>query len=316
MGASLSHRGPDDSGQWSHPEAGIGLAFRRLAILDLSPAGHQPMMSASGRYVIVFNGEVYNFTALRRQLQANDPTLTFRGRSDTEVMLAAIEAWGLEGAVERFLGMFAFALWDRTERRLHLVRDRLGVKPLYYAWTRDTFLFGSELKALRAFPAFRPEIDRGALALLMRHNYIPAPYTIFKGCYKVPPATILTVRAGQIAPPAATPYWSAKAVAERGVAEPFRGSSAEAADQLDALLRDAVQLRMVADVPLRGFLSGGIDSSLVVALMQAQSSRQVKTFPSGSPRMPTTKLTTPGQSLSIWGRTTRSSTSPPKKRLR
>lgn len=279
MAGTLRHRGPDDGGEWADAPAGIAFGFRRLSIVDLSPAGHQPMASASGRYVIAFNGEVYNFEALRQTLASQGAAPAFRGHSDTEVMLAAIEAWGLEAAVQRFVGMFAFALWDRAERVLHLVRDRLGIKPLYYGWAGDTLLFGSELKALRAHPAFRPEIDRDVLTLLLRHNYIPAPYSIYQGVWKLTPGTILTLHGPGAATP--VPYWSAQDAAEAGLATPFSGSDREAADQLDALLREAVGLRMVADVPLGAFLSGGVDSSAVVALMQAQSSRPVQTFSIG-----------------------------------
>jgi len=279
MAETLHHRGPDDGGEWADAGAGIALGFRRLAIVDLSPAGHQPMASASERYIIAFNGEVYNFEALRQELMGQSAAPAFRGHSDTEVMLAAIEAWGLEAAVKRFVGMFALALWDRQERVLHLVRDRLGIKPLYYGWMGNTLLFGSELKALRAHPAFRPEIDRDVLTLLLRHNYIPAPYSIYKGIRKLPPGTILTLRGTGEAEP--VPYWSVRDAAAAGLADPFSGSEAEAADGLDALLREAVGMRMVADVPLGAFLSGGVDSSAVVALMQAQSSRPVQTFSIG-----------------------------------
>lgn len=278
MACTIEHRGPDDSGAWVDPEAGIALGFRRLAIIDLSPAGRQPMISATGRYVIIYNGEVYNFEALRGELEKHGHS--FRGRSDTEVMLAAFTQWGIEDAVKQFIGMFAFALWDREERKLYLVRDRLGIKPLYYGLAGKTFLFGSELKALRAHPAFQNDVDRGALALFMRHNYIPAPYSIYQGIYKLPPGTILSTSATGDTP-SITSYWSAHDITEQGVADPFTGTVEEAADQLDALLRDAISLRMIADVPLGAFLSGGIDSSTVVALMQAQSTIPVKTFTIG-----------------------------------
>ena len=280
MSDTIRHRGPDDSGAWVDEQCGVALGFRRLAIIDLTPSGHQPMASADGRYVIVFNGEVYNFGALRQELLGLGHT--FRGTSDTEVMLESVCQWGLETAVGRFNGMFAFALWDRQERRLFLVRDRLGIKPLYYGWAGQVLLFGSELKALCAHPALRPEIDRNALALLLRHNCIPAPYSIYVGVKKLPPGCILTVNmdAGQKeAEP--QPYWSARQVVEDAVANPFCGTEAEAIEQLDALLRESVRLRMIADVPLGAFLSGGVDSSTVVALMQAQSSRPVKTFTIG-----------------------------------
>ncbi|MCS6777277.1 MAG: asparagine synthase (glutamine-hydrolyzing) [Chloroherpetonaceae bacterium] len=279
MAATLAHRGPDDAGAWADPATGYAVGFRRLAIVDLSPAGHQPMLSASGRYVIAFNGEVYNFRALRAELEAAAAP-AWKGHSDTEVVLASIEHWGVEPAVRRFIGMYAFALWDRQERTLYLVRDRIGVKPLYYGWAGGTFLFGSELKALRAFPEFRPAINRNALALYLRHNYIPAPYSIYECVSKLPPGSILKLPTGT-GTPEIRPYWSMHAVVEAGMADPFTGSDAEAIEQLDALLRDAVRLRMIADVPLGVFLSGGIDSSVVTALMQAQSSRPVRTFTIG-----------------------------------
>jgi len=276
----LVHRGPDDSGAWVDTNSGIALGFRRLSILDLSPAGHQPMFSADGRYAIVFNGEIYNFAELRTELSALGHG--FRGHSDTEMMLAAVCQWGLVPAVRRFNGMFAIALWDRQERQLHLVRDRLGIKPLYYGRAGQTFLFGSELKALRAHPAFRDEIDRNALALYLRHNAIPAPYTIYTNICKLLPGTILTLSGDQLHQiPVPAPYWSAREVAEAGVARPFTGSDREAVRELDERLRLSVRERMVADVPLGAFLSGGVDSSTIVALMQAQSSRPVKTFTIG-----------------------------------
>ncbi|MFH1523485.1 MAG: asparagine synthase (glutamine-hydrolyzing) [Chloroflexota bacterium] len=280
MSDALRHRGPDDSGEWADSQCGIVLGFRRLSIVDLSPAGHQPMLSADGRYGIIFNGEVYNFNQLRTELAGWGHA--FRGHSDTEVMLAAICQWGIQDAVRRFNGMFAFALWDRQERQLHLVRDRLGIKPLYYGWAGSLFLFGSELKALKAHPAFRAEIDRGALALYLRHNYIPAPYTIYTGFYKLLPGTILTLAGDQLGElPENVPYWSAREVVEAGVVHPFEGSDQEAVRELDARLRESIHERMIADVPLGAFLSGGIDSSTVVALMQAQSSCPVQTFTIG-----------------------------------
>ena len=282
MAAQLVHRGPDDSGVWVDGQAGLALGFRRLAIVDLSPAGHQPMLSACARYAIVFNGEVYNFLELRQELEPKGHG--FRGHSDTEVILAAIAEWGIESAVMKFVGMFAFAVWDRQERVLHLVRDRLGIKPLYYGWAKKTFLFGSELKALCAYPEFVPEIDRSALALQMRYNYIPQPYSIYRGVRKLRQGCILSIKAEgadrlEMATP--KPYWSAKEIAEQGEYNPFTGTEQDAVKQLDTLLREAVRLRMVADVPLGAFLSGGIDSSTVVALMQAQSTRPVKTFTIG-----------------------------------
>lgn len=293
MIGAIRSRGPDDAGVWCDQSVGLGLGHARLSILDLSPAGHQPMVSVSGRYAMTFNGEVYNFAELRRELEvAGD---RFRGHSDTEVMLAAIERWGLEQAVTKFVGMFAFGLWDRQARMLYLVRDRLGIKPLFFGWAGGSFLFASELKAIRCAKEFDPTIDRGALALFMRLGYIPAPYSIYRDVYKLMPGCVLAVGLGEVSSRrsfSASPedsaaawkpsrYWSARRVAEGGISTPFLGSESEALNQLDDLLRQAVKLRMVADVPLGAFLSGGIDSSLVVALMQAQSAKPVRTFTIG-----------------------------------
>lgn len=277
---TLIHRGPDDFGSWLDVKVGIALGHRRLSVIDLSPGGHQPMMSESDRYVISFNGEIYNFRELRRQLEGLGHS--FRGHSDTEVVLAAVEQWELVDALKRFIGMFAFALWDQKERKLHLARDRLGEKPLYYGWVNGTFLFGSELKALRAYPKWRGDVDRDALALFLRHNYVPAPYSIYKGIRKLLPGTVLTIRRdlqGELPTPVS--YWSAREAVETGASQPLPQNPTEAALQLDTLLREAIKQQMAADVPLGAFLSGGIDSSTVVALMQAQSSRPVKTFTIG-----------------------------------
>jgi len=285
----LVHRGPDDSGVCIDTEAGIGLGHRRLSILDLSPEGRQPMASVSGRYVIVFNGEIYNFSQIRKELdnaavtelnKQNLSSFNWRGHSDTEVALAAIEFWGLEGAVKRFGGMFAFALWDRKERILHLVRDRLGEKPIYYGRIGNVFTFASELSSLRAHPHWHGTIDRDALAQLMRHNYIPAPYCIYRDFSKVLPGTIISVKNDGTKILEKT-YWSAKQIAEQGLANPFLGTENEAAASLHGLLKETISQQMVADVPLGAFLSGGIDSSLVVALMQEQCSKPIRTFTIG-----------------------------------
>jgi len=280
MCEAIAHRGPDDSGEWIDAACGVALGFRRLAIIDISPAGHQPMVSASGRYVVMLNGEIYNFETLRAELQAAGEAPPFRGHSDTEVLLAAFEAWGVETAVKRLNGMFAIALWDRESRRLHLIRDRMGVKPLYYGWAGRAFLFGSELNALRRHPAFSCAIDRVALQLYFRFLYVPAPFSIYEAARKLMPGTILTFdpATGRAE---TTVYWSVAATAIDGVQQPFRGSENEASQDLEALLRDAVRMRMVADVPVGAFLSGGIDSSLVTALMQAQRSTPVRTFSIG-----------------------------------
>jgi asparagine synthase (glutamine-hydrolysing) len=283
MTERLRHRGPDDGDVWLHEEAGIGLGHRRLSIVDLSAAGHQPMHSACGRYVVTYNGEIYNFRSLREQLAGVGQK--FRGHSDTEVLLAAVSQWGLKKALVAFNGMFAFALWDREARTLHLCRDRIGEKPLYYGWMGKTFLFASELKALLAHPACKKEVDRNALALYLRHNYVPTPYSIYKGIWKLEAGMMLTIGAGsmetQASAPAPVAYWSAREAAEQGLRDVFTGSESEVAVHLDTLLRDAVGLRMVADVPLGAFLSGGIDSSTVVALMQTLSEQPVHTFTIG-----------------------------------
>lgn len=280
MADSIKHRGPDDSGAWADPDNGVALGFRRLAIIDLSPAGHQPMHSSDGRFSIVYNGEVYNYESLRKELEPFSPT--YLGHSDTEVILTAVRHWGVEAAVKKFVGMFAMALWDRQERQLYLIRDRLGIKPLYYGWMGKTFLFGSELKALKEHQDFHADIDRGSLALMIKYAYIPEPHSIYRGIYKLPPGTILRVDVSRPeAPLTPEPYWSAKEVAEEGLRNPFTGSDEDAIRELEDLLKESISLRMIADVPLGAFLSGGIDSSTVVALMQAQSGRPVKTFSIG-----------------------------------
>jgi asparagine synthase (glutamine-hydrolysing) len=278
MAETLRHRGPNDDGCWADPEVGIALAHRRLSILDLSPDAHQPMTSESGRYVISYNGEVYNFREIRKQLQ--ELGHTFRGHSDTIAVLAAIEQWGLCRAVERFNGMFAFAVWDRQERLLHLVRDRLGIKPLFYGWVGEDFLFGSELKAITSHPKFQTSISRDALSLYLRYSYVPTPLSIYQGIYKLPPGVILSLQTPN-SNPAFQAYWDPLEAAQQGLASPFPGSALAALEQLEDVLRDSVRLQMIADVPLGAFLSGGVDSSTVVALMQKESSHSVKTFSIG-----------------------------------
>lgn len=280
MANAMPHRGPDDSGIWFDFDAGIGLAHRRLAILDLSPAGHQPMHSASERYVIAFNGEIYNHNKLRAELEKANLAPHWRGHSDTETLLAAFETWGMEATLQRCIGMFAIALWDKQTQTLTLARDRLGEKPLYYGWQGDTFLFGSELKALKAHPAFQAEINRDALCLYMRHHYLPAPHSIYQDIHKLLPGTWLQVSRDQREPHIKT-YWSGVDVSHQGKAQPFTGSPEDAVNALENLLKDAIGQQMMADVPLGAFLSGGTDSSTVVALMQAQSSQPIKTFSIG-----------------------------------
>lgn len=278
MAQTLTHRGPDDGGSWHEPGA-PALGFRRLAILDLSPAGHQPMISPTGRYVVVFNGEIYNHRDLREELAAAGHL--FRGSSDTEVILAAAERWGVGALWARLWGMFAIALWDTVHRRLHLARDRFGKKPLYYGQGGGVLLFGSELKALRAHPACDPRIDRDALTAFFRFGYVPGDRAIYRGITKVPPGTCLTF-ASPTDPPAVTPYWNALDVALEGIAaRPQSADTTQALDELDDLLGDAVSRRMIADVPLGAFLSGGIDSSIVTALMTRRGDRRVRTFTIG-----------------------------------
>jgi asparagine synthase (glutamine-hydrolysing) len=279
MTDQLAHRGPDDCGIWVDQSAGVAFGHRRLSIVDLSSDGHQPMYSETGRYVIVFNGEVYNFKELRRDLARRSHR--FRGHSDTEVILAAVEEWGVEKALSRLNGMFAFAIWDVQEGRLHLVRDRLGEKPLYYGWMGKSFLFGSELKALAAYPDFEREVDLQSLAMYLKYNYIPTPYSIYRGIRKLPSGTRIEVTSGSRKLLGPILYWSA-IEGEREIKNGWTANSEEQAVlHLDELLRDAVQMRMVADVPLGAFLSGGIDSSLIVALMQRQSTTPVRTFTVG-----------------------------------
>ncbi|HSB60850.1 MAG TPA: asparagine synthase (glutamine-hydrolyzing) [Vicinamibacteria bacterium] len=279
MTAPIVHRGPDDAGIWVDERAGVALGFRRLAILDLSPQGHQPMASPSGRFVIAFNGEVYNFDDLRVELEGHG--FAFRGRSDTEVILAAFERWGIEAALGRFVGMFAIAVWDGERRELSLCRDRLGKKPLYVYREPGLVTFGSELKTLLAGPSFDRTIDRAALASYLRYLYVPAPRSIFARAIKVPAAHVLTIRDPALPLPAPRPFWSLRQAALEGLARPFAGPEGEATRELERLLAEAVRCRLRSDVPLGALLSGGVDSSTVVALMQEASRRPVKTFTIG-----------------------------------
>jgi asparagine synthase (glutamine-hydrolysing) len=279
MVATLVHRGPDDEGVWADPAAGVSFGFRRLSIIDRSQNGHQPMRSASGRFTIVFNGEVYNFGELRAELGAGG--FRCRGHSDTEVILGAFERWGVRGAVPRFVGMFAIAVWDRDDRSLTLIRDRLGIKPLFVYHEPGLVTFGSELKALLAGPRFDRTLDPEGLASYLRYLYVPAPATVFRRCVKLAPGHVLRIVDPGRALPAAEPYWSAEEAAARGVANPFAGTDDEAVDELERLLTEAVRLRLIADVPLGALLSGGVDSSTVIALMQRLTDRPVKTYTIG-----------------------------------
>ncbi|KVO14074.1 asparagine synthase (glutamine-hydrolyzing) [Burkholderia ubonensis] len=280
MTASLAHRGPDAQGTWLDAQAGIALGHRRLAIVDLSVHGRQPMASVCGRFVLVFNGEIYNHRALREELERTGRAPAWRGHSDTEVLLAAIVAWGVEAALRRATGMFAIALWNRESRVLTLARDRIGEKPLYYGRIGDALVFASELKALRSFPGFDGAIDRDALCLYLRQSSVPAPYTIYRGIRKLPPGTFIQFEHARDTPRARA-YWTLEHAIEAGRAEPFEGTAQEAVGLLDGILRKAVAQQMEADVPLGAFLSGGVDSSAIVALMQAQSAAPVDTFTIG-----------------------------------
>jgi asparagine synthase (glutamine-hydrolysing) len=278
----IASRGPNDSGTWLDKQDGIGLAHARLAIVDLSPAGHQPMASQSQRFVIAFNGEIYNHLYLRGRLESQGREPVWRGHSDTETLLACISAWGVEQTLQAVVGMFALALWDKQEQQLTLARDRLGEKPLYWGWCGNTLLFGSELKALKAHPDFAAEVNRGALALLLRHTYIPAPHTIYQGIEKLPAGQYVQIKKGELrtdAQPMA--YWKLNQAVDGGIADPFNGSEIEATNLLENAIAQAVSGQMLADVPLGAFLSGGVDSSTVVALMQQQSKQPVRTFAIG-----------------------------------
>ncbi len=281
MTAALIHRGPDADGLWTDADRGVALGHRRLAVVELGPEGAQPMVSSDGRWVLVFNGEIYNHPELRRKLIGGG--LAFRGGSDTEVLLGAVQAWGLEVALDGCEGMFALGLWDRQLSQLHLARDRFGEKPLYYGWVGPRLAFASELKSLRTLPEFDASIDRDAVALYLRHNCVPAPRTIYRDVAKLSPGEVVTfadsIRPGEL--PAARPYWSARNAIEQARSRPLAGTTDELADQLEQVLSDSVAARMVADVPVGAFLSGGIDSSLVVALMQRHSDRPVRTFTVG-----------------------------------
>ena len=296
MAATIAHRGPDDEGVWIDADAGVGFAHRRLSIVDLSEHGHQPMHSSDGRYVISYNGEIYNHAELRAELEEENaaPESGWRGHSDTETLLQAIVVWGLDAALAKSAGMFAFALYDRRERLLHLVRDRFGEKPLYYGWVGRDFAFASELKALRAHPGFRQEIDRRALQLFASRTHVPAPWSIYRRIFKLPPAAILTVSAAAPPTPREEPptagsgdaslrlrqYWSYRDVVMEGLSDPI-DNEADALDQLESILGAAIRGQSLADVPVGAFLSGGIDSSTVVALYQKYSSTPVRTFSIG-----------------------------------
>ncbi|MBA2125972.1 asparagine synthase (glutamine-hydrolyzing) [Hyphomicrobium methylovorum] len=280
MNDAIRHRGPDSSGLWIDAEAGFAVAHRRLSIIDVSAAGHQPMVSQSGRWIIAFNGEIYNFADIRRDLERSGAAPAWRGSSDTEVLLAAIDAWGIQRAIEASAGMFALALWDRDTRVLTLARDRLGEKPLYYGQQGAAFLFGSDLSALRRHVSWQDDISRDAVALLLRHGYIPAPHSIYRGISKLQPGAMLGISSGGTVQNFAQ-YWRAQDKMDDARRIPFDGSADDALAEAERLFARAVESQMISDVPLGAFLSGGIDSTLVTATMQRLSSRPVKTFTIG-----------------------------------
>ena len=282
MSKTIAHRGPDDSGVWVDGNAGIALSHRRLSILELSAAGHQPMISASGRYVLIFNGEIYNYRDIRKDIEVSG-VVSWRGHSDTETLLAGFELWGFESTIKKTVGTFGIALWDRKNRELLLTRDRMGEKPLYYGWQGDSFLFGSELKALRAHKLFVDEIEHSVLESYLKYGYISAPLSIYKDIFKLLPGSYIRISSKEEIgiSPQPTAYWSLEKVASAGLNQPFVGSDSEAIDLLEETLIQSVSLQRNSDVPLGAFLSGGIDSSLVVALLQSMSSKKIKTYTIG-----------------------------------
>lgn len=278
MTNTLAHRGPDNAGTWCDDVSGVYFGHRRLSILDLTSAGKQPMESACGRYVITYNGEVYNFQDIKKKIET-EFNIHFKTNTDTEVILEACAKWGVDNTVNQLVGMFAFSLWDKKERQLTLVRDRIGIKPLYWQFISGRLAFASELKALRVMPDWKPELDKHALGSYLRHAYVPAPATIYTDVFKLPPGNILTWKAGES--PEINQYWDPLALASANEQSYSSISDNEAINRLDKLLGDAVKRRMISDVPLGAMLSGGIDSSVVTALMQKHSDRPIKTFSIG-----------------------------------
>lgn len=284
MSEAITHRGPDDSGEWANNSDGIGLAHRRLSILDLSKAGHQPMISSNGRFIIAFNGEIYNHQEIRTEIEDSKSSYAWKGHSDTETILAAFQIFGIKESLKKFTGMFAFSLWDTEKKSLTLGRDRIGEKPMYYGWQKtkrgDVFLFGSELKALKCYPEFNSKVDRGSLTLLLKHAYIPNPYSIYEDIFSLEPGTILEVSLSSKIPKIYK-YWDTSKIIKNSINERFHGSPESAVHELENLAISAIKKQMISDVPLGAFLSGGIDSSTIVSLMQTQSSIPIKTFTIG-----------------------------------
>ena len=278
MSKNIIHRGPDSSGIWLDEESRLGLAHQRLSVLDLTKAGHQPMISRNNRYVIAYNGEIYNHLLLRKELKNSRQISSWKGSSDTETLLSCIQEWGLKETLSRIEGMFSFALWDRKNRELTLTRDRIGEKPLYYGWQNSTFLFASELKALKVHPSFEGKLDKSSIDEYLRFNYVPGPNSIYKGIKKLPPGTFLTVSLDKKEPSLPIPYWNLLDVVKKGEENTFKGNDLQAVDKLEELLTSVVSQQLISDVPLGAFLSGGIDSSLIVAIMQKVSANPISTF--------------------------------------
>lgn len=286
MAGALYHRGPDANGCWIDADAEICLSHQRLAIIDISEAGAQPMASRTGRFVTVFNGEIYNHKDLRIELMSADKDCAdWQGTSDTETFLAALEQWGFDVAIKRLVGMFSLAVWDRATQKLYLARDRMGEKPIYYGWQNGVFLFASELKALKCHPAFEGQINRQAVSLQMQYSYIPDPYSIYTNIYKLNPGHYIALNATELAgahePISSKSYWSYNDALQKGISEPFSGSDEQAVEELENLLKASVERQMEADVPIGAFLSGGIDSTCVTAIMQSLAKSPVKTFTIG-----------------------------------
>ncbi|MBU2180925.1 MAG: asparagine synthase (glutamine-hydrolyzing) [Gammaproteobacteria bacterium] len=281
MGDSIAHRGPDDEGQWYQQSHGIGLAHRRLAIVDLSPAGHQPMTSPSKRYILVFNGEIYNHIKLRAELSEKYKVYNWNGHSDTETLLAGFDIWGIESTISKLVGMFSIAVWDSIDKVLILARDRMGEKPLYYGWNGGTFLFGSELKALRVHPQFDNDISRDALAMYMQYSYVPAPYSIYKHTYKLKPGSLLKVSLDKPDDVEVVSFWSLQQIHMNKSLHQLNDTDDDIVEQLHVMIRESVRGQMMSDVPIGAFLSGGVDSSLIVSIMQSMSSSPIKTFTIG-----------------------------------
>ena len=279
MKEAISHRGPDSNGIWIHEQNIVGFCHNRLSIIDITNGGAQPMKSHNDRYIISYNGEIYNHLDLRLELLKIDENIKFKSNSDTETLLVCFEVWGIEKSISKTVGMFAFSVWDLVEDTLYLVRDRMGEKPLYYGWQDDYFFFGSELKSLKCHPNFKSIIDNNALGMFFRYSYVPAPYSIYKGIKKLIPGTILKVNSSGESDTIV--YWDMDNVISNGIQKQFNGNDNDAISELDIRLNQTILSQQISDVPIGTFLSGGIDSTLISAIMQSQSNRSINTFTIG-----------------------------------